>query len=151
MTRDEAIAYLERLCRGSGIDPEDVYQSLAERFRAKRRSVDEIFPLALANQFRNHLERAKSQKRGGHRLGHDILRSDDDCREPRYADPKQATPDVIAERRESAGWVRSNVAALPREQHDVIELIYFKGCTWKEAAERLGLPRGTVASRVNRA
>jgi RNA polymerase sigma-70 factor (ECF subfamily) len=44
--------------------------------------------------------------------------------------------------------VRSALAALPREQRDVIELAYWGDCTQTEIASRLGIPLGTIKSRA---
>lgn len=44
--------------------------------------------------------------------------------------------------------IRAALAALPREQRDVIELAYWGDCTQSEIASRLGIPLGTIKSRV---
>src|SRR5262245_5907759 len=44
--------------------------------------------------------------------------------------------------------VRAALAALPAEQREVIELMYFGGLSQSAIAERLGLPLGTVKSRT---
>lgn len=44
--------------------------------------------------------------------------------------------------------VREAVRALPAEQREVLELAYFEGLTHVEVATRLGLPVGTVKSRI---
>lgn len=44
--------------------------------------------------------------------------------------------------------VREILNNLPREQREIIELAFFEGCTQAEVAGRLGLPLGTVKSRV---
>lgn len=44
--------------------------------------------------------------------------------------------------------VRSVLSALPSEQRAVLQLGYFEGLSSSEIAERLGIPLGTVKSRV---
>jgi RNA polymerase sigma-70 factor (ECF subfamily) len=44
--------------------------------------------------------------------------------------------------------IRSALAALPREQRDVIELAYWGDCTQAEISSRLGIPLGTIKSRA---
>jgi RNA polymerase sigma-70 factor, ECF subfamily len=51
------------------------------------------------------------------------------------------------------GWhvhraVHSALAALPVEQREVVQLAYFEGGTHSEIAERLGIPVGTVKTRL---
>jgi RNA polymerase sigma-70 factor (ECF subfamily) len=51
-------------------------------------------------------------------------------------------------RRWRAGRLRSLVLALPAEQRTALELAYFEGCTYREVAQRLGIPEGTAKSRL---
>ncbi len=44
-----------------------------------------------------------------------------------------------------------SVQALPNEQRQVIELAYYQGMSQSEAAEVLGIPLGTVKSRIRNA
>ena len=44
--------------------------------------------------------------------------------------------------------VRSALARLPLEQRESIELTYFEGFSYREAARRLDVPEGTFKSRV---
>jgi RNA polymerase sigma-70 factor, ECF subfamily len=47
-----------------------------------------------------------------------------------------------------AGHVREAMKTLQPGERDAIELAYFGGLTYKEVAERLGDPEGTVKSRI---
>ena len=66
------------------------------------------------------------------------------------------SPSVAAvEPDESAapGWhvhaaVHAALAALPPEQHEVVRLAYFEGLTHSDIAGRLGVPLGTVKTRL---
>jgi len=44
--------------------------------------------------------------------------------------------------------VRSALDALPAEQRQVLELMYFDGLSQTQVAERTGAPLGTVKSRA---
>lgn len=44
--------------------------------------------------------------------------------------------------------VRQSLAAMPPRQREVLELMYFRGLSQSEVAERLGVPLGTVKSRA---
>jgi RNA polymerase sigma-70 factor (ECF subfamily) len=61
-------------------------------------------------------------------------------------DERSATGDVS----DQIG-IRDIVQTLKPEQEEVIQLIYFQGYTQAEASERLGIPLGTVKTRVRAA
>jgi RNA polymerase sigma-70 factor (ECF subfamily) len=51
------------------------------------------------------------------------------------------------------GWhvheaVHAALGRLPADQHEVVQLAYFEGLTQSEIAERLGIPLGTVKTRL---
>lgn len=53
--------------------------------------------------------------------------------------------------RERMEWVRTAVAALPEQLASAIGLVYFRGMKYREAAEELAVPVGTVKSRLHSA
>jgi RNA polymerase sigma-70 factor (ECF subfamily) len=48
---------------------------------------------------------------------------------------------------ETASAVREAVGLLPRDQREVVELAYFGGLSYRDAAVALGIPEGTAKSR----
>lgn len=56
-----------------------------------------------------------------------------------------------AEAREDLSIVRDAFAALPDDQRDVMALVVMDGMSYQDAAETLGIPQGTVMSRLARA
>lgn len=68
--------------------------------------------------------------------------------------PSDALAPDVAARAEAAAQMRSvldRIARLPRPQQDVIALCIWSGLSYEEAAIALGIPIGTVRSRVARA
>lgn len=57
-------------------------------------------------------------------------------------------PSAEALRRIEATSVRAALDILPNAQRQVVELAFFSGLTYPEIAERIGLPLGTVKSRI---
>lgn len=62
--------------------------------------------------------------------------------------PAAADPATEAEARVLAEQVRAVLSGLPQTSQDVVELAYFKGYSHAEIAELLGIPIGTVKSRL---
>ena len=52
------------------------------------------------------------------------------------------------ERTQTAERVRAAVSSLPEQQREAVLLAYFGGCTFRQVAERLGIPEGTAKSRL---
>ncbi len=61
-----------------------------------------------------------------------------------------AAPDAAIEQEETLGALREALAALRHEERAVIELAYLSGLKYAEVADMLGLPVGTVKSRIRR-
>jgi RNA polymerase sigma-70 factor, ECF subfamily len=57
-------------------------------------------------------------------------------------------PDESVSERERQVRVQAALAELPADQHEVVSLSYLEGLSHSEIAERLGLPLGTVKSRM---
>lgn len=53
--------------------------------------------------------------------------------------------------RERMDWIRQAVAALPEQLASAVGLVYFRGMKYREAAEELAVPVGTVKSRLHSA
>jgi len=60
-------------------------------------------------------------------------------------------PADVAGSREDGRWVNDAVAGLGDSLQRVIQLVYFQGLKYREAADILGIPVGTVKSRVHAA
>ena len=58
---------------------------------------------------------------------------------------------LVVEQRSDARAVRRAVAELPEDQRAVVMLVTVDGLSYKDAAEALGVPMGTVMSRLARA
>lgn len=60
-------------------------------------------------------------------------------------------PDVVADAEEGKRWLTRVLAELPEHLRTVVELVYFQGLKYREAAEVLSIPVGTVKSRLHTA
>ena len=62
-------------------------------------------------------------------------------------------PNPLAElnRSERGRWVSSHMASMPEHLRLVVNLVYFQGLKYREAAEVLSIPVGTVKSRLHTA
>jgi RNA polymerase sigma-70 factor (ECF subfamily) len=59
-----------------------------------------------------------------------------------------ALPDEVISERERKGRVQQALSGLPSDQLEVVSLSYIEGLSHSEIAGRLGLPLGTVKSRM---
>jgi RNA polymerase sigma-70 factor (ECF subfamily) len=55
------------------------------------------------------------------------------------------------EREERQEWIRRAVENLPDQLRSALVLVYYQGLKYREAAEILGIPVGTVKSRLHAA
>ena len=62
-----------------------------------------------------------------------------------------STPYEAAESGERAKWVREAVGKLPEPLQNAVRLVYFRGMKYRDAANEMSVPVGTVKSRVHSA
>jgi RNA polymerase sigma-70 factor (ECF subfamily) len=86
-----------------------------------------------------------------HRRAVDVVRREDRRRTDTLADAPVAAgeaTDEEAERREERRRVQAALDVLTPAEREALELAYYGGLTQTEIAERLGVPLGTVKSRM---
>ena len=64
---------------------------------------------------------------------------------------REVDPGDQLEQGERKDWVRDAVAALPEQLRTAVGLVYFRGMKYREAADELDVPVGTVKSRIHSA
>jgi len=100
---------------------------------------------AIDIQRRNKRHRLVSLDRPN-RVQHDELGSLVDVLSGREGEPVSDLE--TGERKE---WIRRAVAALPDQLQSAVKLVYFRGMKYREAADELEVPVGTVKSRLHSA
>jgi RNA polymerase sigma-70 factor (ECF subfamily) len=60
-------------------------------------------------------------------------------------------PADSAETGEASAWVREEVDALPEPLKNAVNLVYFRGMKYRDAAKVMSVPVGTVKSRLHSA
>jgi RNA polymerase sigma factor (sigma-70 family) len=86
-----------------------------------------------------------------HRRAVDLVRREDRRRADPLEDAPEAAGDAVpeeAELRSRRAAVQGALQQLPDEQRQTLELAYYGGYTQSELAERLGVPLGTIKSRM---
>ena len=82
----------------------------------------------------------------------DLLRKENrpepDFTDPSFFTDSEPQPDEIYERDDEAQRLQTVLAQLPEEQSQVLRLAFFEQKAHAEIAEELGLPLGTVKSRI---
>lgn len=140
-------AYAPRLrayLRRGGLDPsaaEEILQEVmlviwdrADRYQPAQAAVSTwIFTIA-RNRRIDRLRRA--------------ARPEPEADDPHFRPSAPAAPDTAAAAHRRAVRLQAALDSLPPEQTEILHLMYFEGCPQSLIAERLGLPAGTVKSRV---
>jgi RNA polymerase sigma factor (sigma-70 family) len=65
-----------------------------------------------------------------------------------WHEPDEETPVSLLRQKRSEDKVQVSLAQLPKEQDEILRKVYLEGKSHAEASEELGLPLGTVKSRV---
>jgi RNA polymerase sigma-70 factor (ECF subfamily) len=150
----DLFGYLRRYL-GSIELAEDVFQATflqvymkSDRFDAGRRFRPWLYAIAtnqaIDAQRRNRRHRMASlDRRIGHEAGDAALAEMLASHEP--------VCDSQLEDQEARAWAKLAVADLPEPMKTVLVLVYDRGLKYREAADMLGIPLGTVKSRLNAA
>ena len=96
------------------------------------------------------LDERKKQRIRSHSSLEEMMELEDSSVSRQVEDPKPG-PDWAVERQERADVVQRAVMTLPANQRLMIALYHFQHRSYEEIAEVMGLPIGTVKSRLNRA
>lgn len=64
---------------------------------------------------------------------------------------KEVDPEQRMQATQQRDWIRQAVEQLPESLRQVVNLIYYQGLKYREAADVLGIPVGTVKSRLHSA
>jgi RNA polymerase sigma-70 factor (ECF subfamily) len=144
-THSARLASFLRRRVGNPHDVEDLVQDTLleavrciDQFQGQSRPETWLFGIAL-NLTRNYYKRAKVR---------DIYT---DAETDEIPADRSNDPAELAENRERVFRVAAAVDELPGESHRLLKLIIQDDLSYEEAAQELGIPTGTVRSRVARA
>ena len=107
-----------------------------------------LFTIA-ANKARDYLRKVKQRK-----VQPLSATTDGDPDSPQFVDlidSQIALPSDQADLSETQGMVRAVIADLPEHMREILLLAYFHHVAYKEIAKALGIPLGTVKSRLHAA
>jgi RNA polymerase sigma-70 factor, ECF subfamily len=153
--RLELFHFLARFL-GNQASADDIFQEAflqvhisAGTFDTSRRFKPWLFTIA-ANKARDYLRKNKRQKAAS--LSATVDQHQDGGRS--FIDLLEADlplPEEKAQQEEASQIVRQVVASLPDHLREVLLLAYFNKLAYREIAENLGIPLGTVKSRLHAA
>ncbi|WP_454830912.1 sigma-70 family RNA polymerase sigma factor [Pseudoxanthomonas wuyuanensis] len=142
-TLRELIPRLRRFARSLAADPaaaDDLVQATLERALtrgASRRNMDALQPWLFSVLYRQFIDDHRRAVRWKHIAS--LFATEDEPRPP--------TPDQVFDARTSL----AAFSHLPTEQRALLMLVSVEGLGYREAADVLGIPIGTVMSRLSRA
>ena len=151
----ELFNYLRRFLGGAAM-AEDVFQQTflqvhvkSHLFQSGRKFRPWLYTIAtnqaIDYQRRNRRHRRlsldQSHRSSGEEVGSlmDVVASD------------EAGPHAKAETGEQAAWIRDAVGELPESLQSAVQLVYFRGMKYSDAAQELSIPVGTIKSRLHSA
>jgi RNA polymerase sigma-70 factor (ECF subfamily) len=152
----ELYSYLRRYLGDAGM-AEDAFQATflqvhlkCDQFDKGRKFRPWLYTVAtnqaIDAQRRNKRHRSVSLDRNIRQEGSDDLGSLMNLLESREPGPLDR-----AEAIQQTEWVRSAVDSLPDTLRDAVNLVYYQGLKYREAAQIMGIPVGTVKSRLHAA
>ena len=134
-----------RALRQLGLSPESVDDGVQEVLLVALRRLDEIrvggeraYLLGIALRVASHARRAMGRRREDGPVDADFPAS-------------SSAPDELADRQRALSRLEEALHEMPRENREAFVLFDLEELTAPEVAELLGVPVGTVASRVKRA
>lgn len=152
----ELYSYLRRYL-GDANMAEDAFQATflqihlkCDQFEAGRKFRPWLYTIAtnqaIDAQRRNKRHRSVSLDRNTRHDG-----SDDVGSLLNLLESKEPSPDFRAEAGQQTDWIRQAVEELPDTFREAVNLVYYQGLKYREAADVLKIPVGTVKSRLHAA
>jgi len=139
---------------GSGAAADDVFQDTmlqvhlsADSFDAERRFKPWLYTIA-SNKARDFHRRAKRRRA----VSLDKPLSDDDgSTMGELVEAQGEAPDAFATARDESALVKQVLDGMPAHHREVILLGYFQRLSYQQVADALGVPLGTIKSRMHAA
>ncbi|MBX3425775.1 MAG: RNA polymerase sigma factor [Pirellulales bacterium] len=150
----ELYNYLRRYL-GDAAQAEDVFQATFLQVHVKRGSFEAgrrfrpwLYTIA-TNQAIDSQRRTKRHRRMS--LEQAMQPGDQGATLRDFVEGGEFDPAHVAEHGEQAEWVRGAVDALPEPLRRAVNLVYFRGMKYGDAAKVMSVPVGTVKSRMHAA
>jgi len=144
---DEHFGFVERTLRRAGVPPSEVddevqrtFIAVARRIEDVRRGAERSFLFQVALNMAAHSRRDIARRR-------EVLPGDI----PWERIEATVTPEFLTQRKQLRGLLDGILSEMSESLRRVFMLYEFEGLDLPEIAARLGVPRGTAASRLRRA
>jgi RNA polymerase sigma-70 factor, ECF subfamily len=151
----ELYNYLRRYL-GDGVLAEDVFQTTflqvhlkCDQFESGRKFRPWLYTIAT-----NQAIDAQRRNRRHRRLSLDVAHSasgEEIGTLMEVVATQEAGPSDAVDSGEQAEWIRNEVATLPEALQSAVNLVYFRGMKYRDAAKIMSVPVGTVKSRLHAA